>query len=168
MSITPEGPPPVDLKAGFTRKVRCPRCAAEFETPKRWDLDCPHCGHEWQEVSVQNRSEKLAQGFGDLADRLFKPVMLLIAFGIVIGMAGLVVFSVAALLGQKSGATTVEIIVFVAVFFGIAAIFGMRPRLGGAGWFSPSGFTSHLLWSWVARWRPRDDEPRPVTPKRKD
>jgi hypothetical protein len=94
--------------------------------------------------------------------------MLLIAFGIVIGMAGVVVFSVAALLGQESGATTVEIIVFVAAFFGIAVIFGSRGRLGGAGWFSPSGLTSHLWWYWVARWRPREEEPRPVTPRRED
>lgn len=79
MSTTPKGPPPVDLKPGFARRLRCPRCAAEFDTPKRFDLDCPECGHKWQEVSVRSRSEKLGLWLGDVADRVVMPLMLLVA-----------------------------------------------------------------------------------------
>ena len=78
MSTTPKGPPPVDLKAGFTRKLRCPRCAAEFGTPKRWDLDCPECGHRWHEVSERSRSERLSLWFGDVADRFVMRLMLVL------------------------------------------------------------------------------------------
>jgi hypothetical protein len=86
MSTTPKSLPPIDLKPGFARKLRCPRCAAYFETPKRWDLDCSTCGHRWQEVSVRGRSETVSLWLGDLADRVVMPLLLVCAFAVALAL----------------------------------------------------------------------------------
>ncbi|HLF70637.1 MAG TPA: hypothetical protein VI759_00585 [Dehalococcoidia bacterium] len=48
--------PAINLK----REMRCPRCLAIFETPRRWQLVCPDCGHEWEEKTELTFREHLA------------------------------------------------------------------------------------------------------------
>jgi hypothetical protein len=54
----------------LSRTLRCPKCHQQFETMRRFRVVCTECGHEWEEVSVLTREDRIADAREELGQTL--------------------------------------------------------------------------------------------------
>jgi hypothetical protein len=64
------------------RQMTCPSCASTFESMRRFQLQCPACGHAWVERSNRNILDWLREQPANLAGGLIWliPVICLLVF----------------------------------------------------------------------------------------
>jgi DNA-directed RNA polymerase subunit RPC12/RpoP len=73
------------------RPIRCPRCLTSFETMRRFQLQCPNCGHSWQEKSKRSVIDWLLDG----RDHVLGGGIWLLAAGALVLFIAWVVYAVA-------------------------------------------------------------------------
>src|SRR5437588_12703531 len=52
------------------REVQCPHCLQSFETARRWQMSCPSCGYEWEEISKRTMGDRWADLRRSMAESL--------------------------------------------------------------------------------------------------
>jgi hypothetical protein len=64
------------------RPITCPNCATTFESMRRFQLECPSCGHAWIEHTNRNIIDWLREQPGNLIGGFIwvVPVICLVAF----------------------------------------------------------------------------------------
>jgi hypothetical protein len=72
------------------RQVRCLRCANSFETMRRFQLQCPNCGHSWQEKSSRTMIDWLL----DSRDQVLGGSIWLLAAGALVLFIAWIVYAV--------------------------------------------------------------------------
>jgi hypothetical protein len=73
------------------RLISCPNCMRIFESMRRFQLQCPQCGHAWQERSGRNVIDWLREQPANLAGGFIWVVPVLLLFG----FFGTIVYSLA-------------------------------------------------------------------------
>jgi hypothetical protein len=73
------------------RQVSCPRCAASFESMRRFHMQCPNCGHDWQERSRRSVVDWMLDG----RDKVLGGSIWLVAAGALVLFIAWVVYAVA-------------------------------------------------------------------------
>lgn len=102
------------------RSMTCPSCTSAFESMRRFQLQCPSCGHAWMERSNRNLIDWLREQPANLAGGLIWVVP-------VICLAVFVLWIVAALVintQRQSLWYTLEIALIVGVLFGAIVLIG--------------------------------------------
>jgi hypothetical protein len=99
--------------------VRCPRCAAEFETLQRWSIDCPECGHAWQPPSNRTSADEIRDKAGQLVEGLTQAFI--VGVGVLVIAAGIyLVLHVSEVAFSRFGLLTAILILFGLTVGGMA------------------------------------------------
>ena len=102
------------------RLISCPNCMRTFETMRRFQLQCPQCGHTWEERSNRNLIDWLREQPANLVGGFIwvVPIVCLLAF------IGWIIAALVINTGRQNFWYTLEIGTIVLALFGAFVLIG--------------------------------------------